>query len=146
MPRSEQMRPASLEQINVGGNFWSLGAGWNMHNEKWLRSKEWFSRLKPRASVGSTGSQGNNAYQSLATYNYSEKNYENKLGAYLMGMENKDLKWQKKMDYNVGMDMSVKIISISCLIIIRVRRKTCWLPSPYPHLPVHNGTRECGEK
>ena len=90
------------------GNFWSLGAGWNMHNEKWLRSKEWFSRLKLRASVGSTGSQGNNAYQSLATYNYSEKNYENKLGAYLMGMENKDLKWQKKMDYNVGMDMSVK--------------------------------------
>lgn len=44
----------------------------------------------------------------MATYNYSEKNYENKLGAYLMGMENKDLKWQKKMDYNVGMDMSVK--------------------------------------
>ena len=32
------------------GNFWSLGAGWNMHNEKWLRSKEWFSRLKLRAS------------------------------------------------------------------------------------------------
>ena len=36
--------------------------------------------VETESIVGSTGSQGNNAYQSLATYNYSEKNYENKLG------------------------------------------------------------------
>lgn len=90
------------------GNFWSIGAGWNVHNEKWLEGANLFSRLKLRASVGSTGSQGANAYQSLATYNYSDKFYEDKLGAFLLGMENKDLQWQKKMDYNLGIDMTIK--------------------------------------
>ena len=90
------------------GNFWSFGGGWNIHNEKWMRELGWFSRLKLRASLGSTGSQGSNAYQSLATYNYSDKYYEDALGAYLLGMKNDDLKWQKKMDYNLGVDMTVK--------------------------------------
>lgn len=90
------------------GNFWSVGGGWNIHNEKWLKEKEWFSRLKVRASVGSTGSQGADSYQSLVTYNYADKSYEDKLGAFLMGMGNKELKWQKKMDYNVGLDMTIK--------------------------------------
>lgn len=90
------------------GNFWSIGAGWNIHNEGWMKQLNWFSRLKLRGSVGSTGSQGTNAYQSLATYNYSDKFYNDEMGAYLLGMENKDLQWQKKMDYNLGLDMTVK--------------------------------------
>lgn len=90
------------------GNFWGIGMGWNIHNEKWLKETGLFTRLKLRASVGSTGSQGTDAYQSLATYNYSDKFYDDKLGAYLLGMENNDLQWQKKVDYNVGLDMTVK--------------------------------------
>ncbi len=89
------------------GTFWSTGIGWNAHNEKWLRQYEIFDRLKFRASVGSTGSQNFSSYQSIATYTYfMDKVYQGYLGSYLKGLANPDLKWQQKMDYNVGVDFA----------------------------------------
>lgn len=90
------------------GPFWSTGVGWNIHNEEWISRMRVFDRLKIRASVGSTGSQNFSSYQSIATYAYFlDKIYQGYLGAYLKGMANPDLRWQQKMDYNVGMDFSV---------------------------------------
>lgn len=94
---------------NRWGQFWSGGLGWNMHNEPFLKGLGVFEQLKIRGSVGYTGSQNVGAYQSLSTYSYDlEKIYEGFLGAYLMGMANDQLKWQRKMDYNVGFDMNIK--------------------------------------
>lgn len=94
---------------NRWGNFWSLGAGWNIHNEKFLKGNQLFEQLKLRGSLGYTGSQGFSAYQSMATYKYFlDKTYVGFLGSYLKGMVNDDLKWQKKMDYNVGLDVNLK--------------------------------------
>ena len=90
---------------NRWGNFWSVGVGWNLNNEIWLKGQEWISQLKVRGSVGYTGSQGFDTYQSMATYfYYLDKMYDSFLGAYLQGMANDELKWQKKLDYNVGID------------------------------------------
>lgn len=90
------------------GAFWSTGIGWNIHNEKWMEKLNVFERLKIRASVGSTGSQNFSSYQSIATYNYFlDKVYQGFLGSYLKGLANPDLKWQQKMDYNVGLDFSI---------------------------------------
>ncbi|WP_185955140.1 SusC/RagA family TonB-linked outer membrane protein [Solitalea koreensis] len=92
---------------NRWGNFWSTGLGWNMHNEEFIKKLNVFDRLKLRSSIGSTGSQNFSSYQSIATYKYYlDKIYQGYLGAYLMGLANDDLKWQQKMDYNVGLDAS----------------------------------------
>lgn len=91
------------------GTFWSTGLGWNIHNERWLNQYEIFDRLKLRGSIGSTGSQNFSSYQAMATYNYFlDKIYQGYLGATLKGLANPDLKWQQKMDYNAGLDFSIK--------------------------------------
>lgn len=92
---------------NRWGSFWSTGIGWNLHNEPFIKNLNAFDRLKIRFSVGSTGSQNFSSYQSISTYKYYlDKVYQGYLGAYLKGLANEDLKWQQKMDYNAGADIS----------------------------------------
>lgn len=92
---------------NRWGSFWSAGIGWNLHNEAFIKKLNVFDRLKLRTSVGSTGSQNFSSYQSIATYKYVlDKVYQGYLGSYLRGLANEDLKWQQKMDYNVGLDLN----------------------------------------
>lgn len=93
---------------NRWGSFWSVGVGWNMHKEAFM-NQEIFDNFKIRGSVGYTGSQSQDAYASIPTYVYQlDRTYTGFLTAYLKGMKNDDLKWQRKMDYNVGFDMNVK--------------------------------------
>lgn len=86
--------------------FWSVGAGWNVHNEKGLFSQSGsLNRLKIRGSIGVTGSQNFNAYQALSTYQYyTADRYFAWMGSYLMGLGNPDLRWQQKIQYNIGFD------------------------------------------
>ena len=94
------------------GHFWSLGIGWNIHNEMFFSNIQWMNlwlqRLKLRASTGYTGSQNFNSYQAISTYKYySDEVYDNIIGSYLMSLANPDLQWQKTQDNNVGLDLSV---------------------------------------
>ena len=45
--------------------FWSVGAGWNMHEEEWIKDLGWINQLKPRISYGISGNQPNGAYELL---------------------------------------------------------------------------------
>jgi len=90
------------------GHFWSVGAGWNLHNEKFMAGAEWLQQLKLRASTGYTGSQNFNSYQAISTYKYySDEVYDNIIGSFLMGLANRELQWQKTQDNNVGVDLTV---------------------------------------
>lgn len=90
---------------NRWGSFWSAGAGWNLHNEKFLLGNNTLTHLKLRGSMGYTGSQHFNSYQAMLLYSYFVDNsYQGMLGTYLNGLANKHLKWQQKLDYNVGLD------------------------------------------
>lgn len=90
------------------GNFWSVGAGWNLHNEALLKKISSINLLKIRGSVGSTGSQNFSPYQSMATYNFfTSSTYDNISGAYLYALANDNLKWQETRDYNAGVDMKL---------------------------------------
>ncbi|SFG67751.1 SusC/RagA family TonB-linked outer membrane protein [Pedobacter insulae] len=87
------------------GAFWSAGAGWNIHNEKFLQGSKYINLLKIRGSLGYTGSQNFNSYQAMLLYDYFVDNsYQGMLGTFLNGLANKDLKWQQRLDYNVGLD------------------------------------------
>lgn len=92
---------------NRWGQFWSVGVGWNIHNEMWLKDSK-IQQLKLRGSVGYTGVQSSEAYASLATYEYDlERVYMGFLGSKLKAMRNEDLKWKEKFDYNVGLDFNI---------------------------------------
>ncbi|MEJ2881783.1 SusC/RagA family TonB-linked outer membrane protein [Pedobacter sp. GR22-6] len=91
---------------NRWGSFSSLGLGWNLHNEEWLKSLTFVDQLKLRGSIGNTGSPVSNGYLSVATYQYvTTQNYNGDIALQLMAMPNENLKWQKVLDKNIGLDM-----------------------------------------
>ncbi len=92
---------------NHWGGFWSAGAGWNIHKEKWFGDNSPINLLKLRYSIGYTGTQNFNPYQARAKYQYSGYFYDGRMGATLMGLPNTSLKWQKVMDQNIGIDLAV---------------------------------------
>lgn len=93
---------------NRWGNFWSLGLGWNIVNEAFMKPVSFVDYLKLRASVGYTGSQGFNPYQSISTYRYiTDRSYNGDMGAVLMGLANSDLGWQRQYDRNIGLDIAL---------------------------------------
>ncbi len=93
---------------NRWGSFWSLGGGWNLHEERFLEDVAWLNMLKLRFSTGYTGSQGFSTYEALATLKYyANISYDGMIGSYLVGLANPDLQWQKKFDNSVGFDFAV---------------------------------------
>lgn len=94
---------------NRWGTFWSVGLGWNLHNEDFVKKLNLFDMLKLRASKGSTGSQSFNPYQAMATYTlFTNSNYDNISGTYLTALANDNLRWQQKIDNNIGVDINIK--------------------------------------
>ncbi|NML21209.1 SusC/RagA family TonB-linked outer membrane protein [Pseudoflavitalea sp. G-6-1-2] len=88
--------------------FWSVGLGWNIHEEKFFNANSVVNRLKLRGSVGITGSTNFNAYQAMTTYAYfTDDRYYNWNGTYQLGYGNKDLQWQQALKYNVGTDIEL---------------------------------------
>jgi TonB-linked SusC/RagA family outer membrane protein len=84
--------------------FWSVGAGWNLHNEAFIKKLDWVNSLKLRASYGYTGSVKFNAYQAMTTYYYtSSAIHYTGVGAIPYAMSNPDLKWQTTKKLNVGL-------------------------------------------
>ncbi len=89
------------------GLFWSLGLGWNIHKEAFARGSEWLDRFKIRGSVGYTGSQNFDPYQAKARYEYARQVYDGGYGAVILGLPNTNLRWQRVLDYNAGVDVSL---------------------------------------
>ena len=88
--------------------FWSVGAGWNVHNEKFWGENDIVDNLKIRVSYGETGSQQFSPYQALETYRYyTDKRYLMWTGSELQGIANPDLKWQVTDQLNVGFDLGL---------------------------------------
>ncbi len=89
------------------GNFPGVSAGWRLNNEKFMKDYTWIDNLKIRAGFGITGIDINDPYQSLSSLGYD--------GYFLYNDEwvkiltptrnaNPDLRWEKKYEYNLGVD------------------------------------------
>jgi TonB-linked SusC/RagA family outer membrane protein len=99
---------------NRWANSWSLGLGWNMHNEKFMRNLKFVKQLKFRASVGLTGNQNFDTNAAIGTYKYyTGVVYGGFTGAYLNNMPNSGLKWEQKKDYDIGVDLRISGLSLS---------------------------------
>ena len=87
--------------------FWSVGAGWNIHNENFIKDLGWVDMLRLRGSYGYTGSVKFSPYQAIATYQYLISNVTlGGVGAVPMAMPNPDLTWQTTKKLNVGITSS----------------------------------------
>ena len=83
--------------------FWAAGIGWNIHNENFAKDIPWLNTLTLKYSVGYNGSVSFDYYQAKTIYSYkSDYQYYTGIGAVPVTMGNPALKWQKKLNNNVG--------------------------------------------
>jgi TonB-linked SusC/RagA family outer membrane protein len=91
------------------GTFYSVGAGWIISDESFLSStKSWLEMLKLRASYGYTGQQdlGAGYYPWMPRYDFNHNNIYP--GYTVLTIGNEDLKWERRLEMNVGFDVVFK--------------------------------------
>ncbi len=91
---------------NQYGNFWSVGAAWNINNEAFMQNMKAVSLLKLRGSYGSTGNAGIGNYQWRQTYAYGA-NYNGNAGGTFNNIGNVDLTWEKTNQLDIGLDLGL---------------------------------------
>jgi TonB-linked SusC/RagA family outer membrane protein len=94
---------------------WSVGFGWNIHNEPFMKSVGWLNYFKLRASVGNPGNQNFDDYVSMRIYGYNN-NYSSPFGAtvYVTNLGNRGLDWQQTLDMNIGFDLMLFDSRLKC--------------------------------
>ncbi|MDQ7948930.1 MAG: TonB-dependent receptor [Pedobacter sp.] len=97
---------------NKWAGFYSIGAGWTISNENFMKSIKSISQLKIAFSYGTSGNQGIGSYASLAklsVYNYPfggsvQTGLANDLYA---GPANEKLKWETTSAYNLSLNLGL---------------------------------------
>lgn len=99
---------------NKWGYFPAASIGWRISEENFVKEKEkdiaWLNDLKFRADIGVTGNQDFESYKALATMQGFGSYYYNGSFFTVWGPArnpNYDLKWEKAVNWNVGVDFSL---------------------------------------
>lgn len=92
------------------GNFPAVSIGWRISKEPFMQSVKVINDLKLRAGYGVTGTIPNSPYQSLVLYNLGGRMLYN--GIFIQSIvpnsnPNPDLRWEKKLEWNVGVDFAL---------------------------------------
>ena len=87
------------------GNFFSVSAAWNIHNEEWFKA-DWVNELKLRASYGSVGNRPSSLYPQYDLYSVSV-NYNGLPATLINQVGNRDLTWEKTYTTGVGFDAAM---------------------------------------
>ena len=87
---------------------WSVGAGWNVHNEAFLEDSEIITYLKLRYSIGNPGNENISAKLANNIYTYTSS-YPNMFGLSVLVSQwgNSGLEWQRTQDQNWGIDLNM---------------------------------------
>ena len=87
------------------GQFWSVGAGWDIFKEKFFNVK-WIYELKLRGSYGRTGNSiGLSNYGSYGLYDITTS-YNDQPGMTFSQLKNDALTWEKNYPLNIGFEAS----------------------------------------
>lgn len=95
---------------NKWGWFPAVSAGWRISQEPFMKDVKWLDELKLRAGFGVTGNQDFSNYQSLLLMATNGKYYSGGkwYNTYVPANNaNPNLGWEKKSEFNVGIDWSV---------------------------------------
>lgn len=88
--------------------FWSIGAGWNVQNEEFLKENSIVNELRLRYTLGTTGSQNFDSYKGITTSQYyTDRDYRGVIASYLLGFGNSALAWQETLKHNFGLDVTL---------------------------------------
>jgi TonB-linked SusC/RagA family outer membrane protein len=89
--------------------FPSVGLGWLVSNESFLKDNALISLLKLHASYGVTGNSEIPVYQSLATIGSGTTliNDERAAASYVDKLANPDLKWEKTNQFDIGLNLNL---------------------------------------
>lgn len=98
---------------NKFGNFYSVGATWNVDRERFMENVRFITQLKLRSSYGVNGSNtaiGN--YDALPLYGYGvvdgfNNNYNLLPGSVPANVGDPNLTWELNKPFNVGIDVSM---------------------------------------
>ncbi len=84
---------------------WSVGAGWNLHREEFIKNLGVFSLLRLTGAIAETASQNFAPYQAMTKYKYeTSKIYNLDFGAVIQGLGNSNLKWQTTYQQKIALD------------------------------------------
>lgn len=88
------------------GGFYSLGAGWTISNESFIKDHWGFiNNLKLRYSYGVSGNMGFSPSDAMTTYFLDvQQTYLSEFGAQISKFANPNLKWQNTYQHNLGLD------------------------------------------
>jgi len=91
---------------NRYGDFWSVGAAWNIDQEPFMQHVEFIDQLKIRVSYGVNGNAGiaNYAWRPLYGFGF---NYNQQPGGAPLNTGNNDLTWEMNKPLNIGLDISM---------------------------------------
>ncbi|MDR2130876.1 MAG: SusC/RagA family TonB-linked outer membrane protein [Odoribacteraceae bacterium] len=83
------------------GEFWSLGAGINLHKYAFMQEVGFVNQLKLSTTYGQTGKANFNPYQARSSYSVLiDQDYATNMGMVLKSLGNEYLKWEKKREWN----------------------------------------------
>jgi TonB-dependent starch-binding outer membrane protein SusC len=95
---------------NKWGNFPAMSVGWNIADESFMQGISQVDVLKLRVGYGVTGNQGIPNYQSLVTLSTGGVYPQEGVFYQTYGPArnpNPDLKWEKKQEWNFGLDFAL---------------------------------------
>lgn len=94
---------------SLWGYFPSAGFSWNITDESFAQNIKGVTEAKLRLSAGTTGNQEIGNYLSLASIGSVNYSFGGTLqtGLAPTRLANKDLRWEKTNQYNVGLDLSL---------------------------------------
>ncbi|MEG1290350.1 MAG: TonB-dependent receptor [Bacteroidales bacterium] len=98
---------SKFQKENRSQVFYSFGASWNIHSEKFMESsRNWLDQLKLRASYGTTGNQ--DGVNDFGTYDgYMKTSYAGITGYRMNQLGNPALKWECSEQFDVGVDFGM---------------------------------------
>lgn len=101
-----------LAQGNQFTNYPSIGLGWVISNEDFMRQYTFIDNLKLRAGYGVTSTISGNPYQTLGQLSQNNFQYGGAAGGNAQGVRvstlvNSKLTWQRTADFNLALDFSL---------------------------------------
>lgn len=88
---------------------WAVGLGWNLHKEKFIADHTTlFNMLKIRGSIGNPGNQNFGSFSAITTYQFNNWLLNNfGTGLLVSAFGDPNLEWQRTLDKNIGLDVSM---------------------------------------
>lgn len=90
------------------GTFWSVGGGWNIDKENFMKNVSWVNQLKLRSSYGVVGvADGIGLYAYQGLYNFANNANEPGIVQSQTAFLNRELTWETNKQFDIGVDFSL---------------------------------------